>query len=736
MAKSNGREPNETRIRNKWTVMVYMAASKDDQTEDAAIRDLREMEKVGSSKDVAVVVQIDRDWPGHPERYVVEKGGSKQFRVTSKVIEWWVKQSSDPARSDEQRANTGNPEVLDEFLTTVYGAYDSDYYLLVLWGHAFGLGFGRDHGDPLTVKELARVLTAFRKKLKKDCRLILGTNACAMSYAEAVYELRDAAHYLIASEITMPFAGWPYAGILQGLASKKNDVEAGEFIIDQFMDSFSRKGVALTLVNLAQAEALSDKVKGLATVLTDAISSPATGQHVAEAFLDSAHGDVRPLVDLSDLCSNLKGADKSIERQATDVLNYLEAPSDDDTTAVKRKKLIVKHAFDPEFEGLHGLGIFAPAVTSATDLRRLELRRDEYEGLGLVQPKKNAWSRFVYHALAELLEPTNAAVAELVARTGASSQEEREGVQQLLVSVNRTFAKVEDAVKQVDRNVKSAFGEEPDPEGINGKHARKAETPRLTFLRLFDENSNPAGNGSGQPSGGGKKKKTSLSRIIPEGPLRGKLDASLRLLEDAVSTSERTLRRVLTNGRLGLGEVDDPVKPGMGADALKPGLGPGDPPPKPGMGADDPVKPGFGEVDDPVKPGMGEVDDPVKPGMGIFANNQLVVARPETIGVVELFRMVASSLRGLEAAVAGLERVTLGPVPDGNASPAEVQERTSELARRAVRAVKDELVSARETTFWVLRHPTYGLGPGSLNSTTRQHLASAGGLNTRFLRLL
>ncbi len=78
-----------------------------------------------------------------------------------------------------------------------------------------------------------------------------------MSYAEAVYELRGAADYLIASEITMPFAGWPYASILQGLPSKRNDVEAGEFIIDQFMESFSRKGVALTLINLEQAEALS-----------------------------------------------------------------------------------------------------------------------------------------------------------------------------------------------------------------------------------------------------------------------------------------------------------------------------------------------------------------------------------------------------------------------------------------------------------------------------------------------
>jgi hypothetical protein len=44
---------------------------------------------------------------------------------------------------------------------------------------------------------------------------------------------------------------------------------------------------------------------------------------------------------------------------------------------------------------------------------------------------------------------------------------------------------------------------------------------------------------------------------------------------------------------------------------------------------------------------------------------------------------------------------------------------------------------ARQTCFWVLRHPLYGLGPGGGGgSENRRHLAAVGGLNTRFLRLL
>jgi hypothetical protein len=46
--------------------------------------------------------------------------------------------------------------------------------MLVLWGHSYGLGFGRDHGDALTMPELARALKTKKKGYAID---ILGANA-------------------------------------------------------------------------------------------------------------------------------------------------------------------------------------------------------------------------------------------------------------------------------------------------------------------------------------------------------------------------------------------------------------------------------------------------------------------------------------------------------------------------------------------------------------------------------
>ncbi len=90
----------------EWTVMVFMAASRDDQgvTEAAAVRDLRELELVGTTPEVSVVVQLDRQWPGGAERYRIHRDGSEPIRIQD--------DRSDTG-ADEQRRQTGTQTVPD-----------------------------------------------------------------------------------------------------------------------------------------------------------------------------------------------------------------------------------------------------------------------------------------------------------------------------------------------------------------------------------------------------------------------------------------------------------------------------------------------------------------------------------------------------------------------------------------------------------------------------------------------
>ena len=56
---------------NGLSWFTWLPDRDDAETERAAIRDLRELQRFGSTEAVKVVVQLDRTWPGIPERYVV-----------------------------------------------------------------------------------------------------------------------------------------------------------------------------------------------------------------------------------------------------------------------------------------------------------------------------------------------------------------------------------------------------------------------------------------------------------------------------------------------------------------------------------------------------------------------------------------------------------------------------------------------------------------------------------------
>ena len=60
----------------KWTVMVYMAG--DNNLDSAALRDISEMAKVGSSRKVNILVQLDRRKDLLTRRFYITQGGTRK----------------------------------------------------------------------------------------------------------------------------------------------------------------------------------------------------------------------------------------------------------------------------------------------------------------------------------------------------------------------------------------------------------------------------------------------------------------------------------------------------------------------------------------------------------------------------------------------------------------------------------------------------------------------------------
>lgn len=104
-----------------WTILVYMAG--DNDLDDFGGDDLQEMKRIGSTDRIHVIVQRDTAAAGVPtKRYRVLKGTDVEQDVVGELGE----------------TNTGDPNVLADFLDWGIKTYPAKRTMAVLWNHGAG----------------------------------------------------------------------------------------------------------------------------------------------------------------------------------------------------------------------------------------------------------------------------------------------------------------------------------------------------------------------------------------------------------------------------------------------------------------------------------------------------------------------------------------------------------------------------------------------------------------------
>ncbi|MCS7253253.1 MAG: clostripain-related cysteine peptidase [Armatimonadota bacterium] len=222
---------------SKWTVMVYMCG--DNDLESALIKDLNEMEKIGSTNDVRIVAQLSRsplydtsnnNWVG-VRRYFVTRDPYEDpspdvlpnNTIRSQVL------------SEMGMLNMGTKKALVDFVTWAVANYPAERYFLILSDHGSGVRpfergllrraiiFSDSFNDHLSNRELKEAFLELRRGILNEKPLeILGYDASEMSMIENAYQVRHAAKYLIASQLSEPNDGYPYDRFLSDLTSNPN----------------------------------------------------------------------------------------------------------------------------------------------------------------------------------------------------------------------------------------------------------------------------------------------------------------------------------------------------------------------------------------------------------------------------------------------------------------------------------------------------------------------------------
>jgi hypothetical protein len=396
----------------KWTVMVYLAG--DNNLDSAGVVDLKEMKKVGSTEEVAVVAQFDRIGnKGTTKRYFLRKGGTLAADVVGDLGE----------------TNTGDPKVLQDFILWAAAAYPAEHYMTVIWNHGSGwddedlyrtgralkrnivrrgsnisdtnfgsavslstvraitrgrlkravfstsiekalttraIAFDDGARDFLDNIEMKQVFAAVAKKLGRKIDII-GMDACLMNMLEVHYQMKDQALFCVGSEEVEPGEGWPYDAVLAALAAKPAmlPVDLSAVVVDKYLKSYNASdGVTQSACDIGRAKAVATAVDRLARVLTAGLSGAAVRMAVIETRSRVQSYYTADYVDLADLCLLLMqySGKKEIRAACQAVIDTL-----------MKKGMVVKSGYKGSgVSDSHGISIYFPTKKISPLYARLD----------------------------------------------------------------------------------------------------------------------------------------------------------------------------------------------------------------------------------------------------------------------------------------------------------------------------------------------------------------------------
>ncbi len=225
--------------KKEWTIMVYINAKND--LEEYGLKDINEMEMIGSSDKVNVVVEIGRmdgfdssenDWTG-AKRYFIQKDDNTSS-ITSPVL------------ADLGKVDMGDWKHLVDFGVWAKALYPAEKYMLIVWNHGTGweknsksgknkgLSYDFETKNHFTTPELA-------KALKKIGKLdVYASDACLMQMASVGYEIKDNITYIVGSEAIEPKDGYIYNTLLEPIISNPEitPYRAAKVLVDAYSDYY------------------------------------------------------------------------------------------------------------------------------------------------------------------------------------------------------------------------------------------------------------------------------------------------------------------------------------------------------------------------------------------------------------------------------------------------------------------------------------------------------------------
>lgn len=255
-----------------------------------AAYNINQMESVGSSSNIAILVQWDTG--KGCKRYYIQRDNDREM-INSPVVQSLPDQ------------NTGDPDVLANFIKWAVANYPAKHYCLILWNHGSGwkpaarriqpraICFDDSSNDALDTDELRIALEKAGVKID-----LLGMDACLMQMVEVATEVNDWVNYVCASQEDEPWDGWAYDAFLSSLRAtpSMDATQLGQAIVDAYINYYKNSNweVTLSLVSTSSLMDFASTISSLGNKLASLYPSGSIDSAIqsAQRFSDDDYRDV------------------------------------------------------------------------------------------------------------------------------------------------------------------------------------------------------------------------------------------------------------------------------------------------------------------------------------------------------------------------------------------------------------------------------------------------------------
>ena len=302
-----------------WTVLVYLHA--DHNLWTSALRDLLEMQQIGSSENVRFIVQIDSPRAGSEDANGLDTlNGGVRALVTRNPSSSETRATFNASLGKLQvlerlgEQNSDDPRVLAEFINWGVKRFPAQRYGLVMWDHggAWQGGFGGDASNGEEGMATWEVRLGIQAGLAQSglARFdFFGMDTCLMGGAELLYEYGDLTQVYIANPEIDYGDGWDYTAVFNLLRNNPNisnrdfaRLESGFFDAHHQQDSSDLEYRAHAAYDTSQLETLRGAINafvGAATQSSDRNALLSARSKVVEYLFSPARPNApRPYVDI------------------------------------------------------------------------------------------------------------------------------------------------------------------------------------------------------------------------------------------------------------------------------------------------------------------------------------------------------------------------------------------------------------------------------------------------------